>query len=1120
MLNIYYARENIEKEKFIYRTIAARGYSAENPVIVIVPDQYTLEAEQQAFRWLETESLIGLDVYSMSHLGSVILEELGGSRVTFVDKYGRQMLLTKILRDREEDLLVFRGSARKPGFIEMVNDFISQMKQYGVTPEGLDGIIDNIGKDSLLVRKLKDLRLIYGAYQSGIEGKYVDSEDYIDLYISKVGASRRVRNGSVWVYGFDSFAPKSMDMLQGLMGAAAEVNVVLTCDFQCPDEELFALTRTVMRNLEERAAEAGVPVGVKQRIPSETSLLARRPEAVAVLERELFAAAPRPCRGRPCGCTAVDSANIYGEAESAAAYVLHLLRDRGYRYRDIAIICNDQETAAPIVKRVFEEYGIDLFLDTRRSVLSSNAAVFLVSFLSVLENRWRSQDVFAALKTGLTPLEAGDIEQLELYVQKYHVRGSMWKKPFTKGESEYGPEGMDRLNGFREQAAACFGGLEEVYRRKDQNYRCFVTALWRYMTEELKIPERITEMTEALDREGFPEEADEASQVWNMIGGQLDQVVELIGDTAFDGAEFLELLTAGLQNAEVGVLPSTVDDIMMGTMQRTRTGDRKALLVIGANDGVLPEKPRDDGLLGMDELEELQAAGHEICKTDSIRVSEERLAIYRNLSRPSEELWISWSQSDTEGKEMRRSGLVEDILGIFPDLSPERDVLNREDGMELVGGRASTLRHLTEGMSRAVRRGEKMDPIWKPVRDWYREHEPERVRMLDEGLRFENRVPRLSGELTDLLFNRSRQERSLSASRLEKFALCPFSYFVRYGLVPEEERSFEAAKREIGDVYHHCIMNVTRKLSREHRWENVTEEECREIVTDAIDRESESYRDGLFRSGGREKYRAERMRDVCYETVLTLVRHARAGKISDSGYEVRFGRAAELAPIVVEVNGITIYIEGQIDRIDLLENGRVKIIDYKSGDRELKDAEVRAGRSLQLMLYMSAAREDGRRKPAGVFYFHIQEPRAKMDKASGRVPLPEEPADPVPADPFLAEVEKEIRKQFRLKGRMVDDPETVEEIAGEFQKTSDVVNLTRSRDGGLRGDVMTEAEFEELEQAAAEKVVSLCADLAGGRIDIRPMKEGDWTACQYCDYQSVCRFDRSFRGCRYEEIEE
>ncbi|WP_173452870.1 PD-(D/E)XK nuclease family protein [Eubacterium pyruvativorans] len=172
------------------------------------------------------------------------------------------------------------------------------------------------------------------------------------------------------------------------------------------------------------------------------------------------------------------------------------------------------------------------------------------------------------------------------------------------------------------------------------------------------------------------------------------------------------------------------------------------------------------------------------------------------------------------------------------------------------------------------------------------------------------------------------------------------------------------------------------------------------------------------------------------------------------------------------------------------------------------------------MLYMSAAREDGRRKPAGVFYFHIQEPRAKMDKASGRVPLPEEPADPVPADPFLAEVEKEIRKQFRLKGRMVDDPETVEEIAGEFQKTSDVVNLTRSRDGGLRGDVMTEAEFEELEQAAAEKVVSLCADLAGGRIDIRPMKEGDWTACQYCDYQSVCRFDRSFRGCRYEEIDE
>ncbi|HAT82716.1 MAG TPA: hypothetical protein DCS59_04695 [Eubacterium sp.] len=1036
----------------------------------------------------------------------------------------------------------------RPGTVAELKSILSELDQYKIEPQQLLQLEEELKKENgkgRLQRKIHEIRVLRELFEQYQADRYITGEKLPRILSQKAPLDPTLKGTEFFLDGYTGFTPAQLEVITAILPIASVITVTVTID---PDEpelrysdpihslavskprpyELFALSKQTISALIRAAEQAHVPVQAPVVLDGKQGRQKEGSE-LAWLESHLFRSGRRGMQPYPAPAPGTNPAqrqiflrqcaDPYDEVLSAAVTVEELIRS-GYRYRDIAIICNDQETAAPIVKRVFEEYGIDLFLDTRRSVLSSNAAVFVVSFLSVLENRWRSQDVFAALKTGLTPLEAGDIEQLELYVQKYHVRGSMWKKPFTKGESEYGPEGMDRLNGFREQAAACFGGLEEVYRRKDQNYRCFVTALWRYMTEELKIPERITEMTEALDREGFPEEADEASQVWNMIGGQLDQVVELIGDTAFDGAEFLELLTAGLQNAEVGVLPSTVDDIMMGTMQRTRTGDRKALLVIGANDGVLPEKPRDDGLLGMDELEELQAAGHEICKTDSVRVSEERLAIYRNLSRPSEELWISWSQSDTEGKEMRRSGLVEDILGIFPDLSPERDVLNREDGMELVGGRASTLRHLTEGMSRAVRRGEKMDPIWKPVRDWYREHEPDRVRMLDEGLRFENRVPRLSGELTDLLFNRSRQERSLSASRLEKFALCPFSYFVRYGLVPEEERSFEAAKREIGDVYHHCIMNVTRKLSREHRWENVTEEECREIVTDAIDRESESYRDGLFRSGGREKYRAERMRDVCYETVLTLVRHARAGKISDSGYEVRFGRAAELAPIVVEVNGITIYIEGQIDRIDLLENGRVKIIDYKSGDRELKDAEVRAGRSLQLMLYMSAAREDGRRKPAGVFYFHIQEPRAKMDKASGRVPLPEEPVDPVPADPFLAEVEKEIRKQFRLKGRMVDDPETVEEIAGEFQKTSDVVNLTRSRDGGLRGDVMTEAEFEELEQAAAEKVVSLCADLAGGRIDIRPMKEGDWTACQYCDYQSVCRFDRSFRGCRYEEIEE
>ena len=251
MLNIYYGRESINKEKFVYSRIAARGYSAQRPVLVIVPDQYTLEAERQAFRFSGIESLLGLDVYSMSRLGHAILEEMGGDRETFIDRYGRQMLLTRIAREEEESLNVFRGNMKRNAFISLTNDFISELKQYGLAPDDLAAVRDAVPSDRLLHRKLSDLTRIYERYQAEIEGKYTDSEDYIDLYIGKIGSSRYVRNASVWVYGFDSFAPKSLKVLGGLMAAAEDVNVVMTADRQCRDEALFSLAWTVIGMLKK-----------------------------------------------------------------------------------------------------------------------------------------------------------------------------------------------------------------------------------------------------------------------------------------------------------------------------------------------------------------------------------------------------------------------------------------------------------------------------------------------------------------------------------------------------------------------------------------------------------------------------------------------------------------------------------------------------------------------------------------------------------------------------------------------------------------------------------------------------------------------------------------------------
>ena len=1168
MLNIYYGRESIDKEKFIYSAIRARGYSTEQPVLVIVPDQYTLDAERQAFRYLETECLLGLDVCSLSRLGHQILNETGGGRRTFIDKYGRQMLLVKIVRELEEQLQIFRVSSRKNSFIELTNDFISDMKQYGITPEVLQCVLADVEKDGLLYRKLSDLCLIYSAYQERIAGKYTDSEDYIDLYIEKVKDSGIVRGAVIWVYGFDSFSPKSLQALGGLMGAAEEMNVVLTYDRNAGDAELFELTASVAGRLRQCAEDAGCGIGVSTEIRDAAGRADLKAEknaaALEFLEHELFAPTPEKFPGEPDGVTIVEAANFYGEVESAASHVLSLIRDKGYRRRDIAIICNDQGTRAPVIRRVFNEYGIDLFMDAKRSILNSGVAVFLLSMLTVVSERYRSQDVFTALKTGFSGLPPEAVDELENYVLKYHVRGMMWKKDFTLGVSEYGEEGLEALNELRTKAVTFFEGLEARCAGKQTN-REFLIRFYRYLTEDLHIGDTIARAKETQESEALLELAEETAQVWDLILGLFDQIEELIGDEPFEIREFTELLKTGLSQIQVGILPATQDDILLGTMQRTRSVNVRAVLILAANEGILPAAASDDSLFGPDELESLAAAGHEICKTEPIRVREERLAMYRNLSKPSDELWISYSCSDEEGKEIRKSSLIEDLQNIFPDLKTKPDVLNAGRDADLIGGKYSTLRHLTDQLNRAARGGEEIDAIWQPVYAWYRENEAELTEMVERGLRFENQIPNLSRERVQMLFRDRYGERMLSPSRLESYSRCPFSYFIDFGLAPRERRVYEAAGREIGDVYHHCIMNLTQRLSREGLWETITDADCRRLVSEAVAAERKDYREGLFRFGNRERYRARRMEEVCYETLRMLVQQARAGKIAKSSYEVRFGRGAEIEPIVLEIDGQKIFIEGQIDRVDILENDRLKIIDYKSGQRKLDPGEIRAGYSLQLMVYLEAAGQKGR-KPGGVFYFHIHEKRVSTDGYSTKAistqnlstndvntkdlstnsvitngvstegvntkdagGTPGDPgadplSDPLLSDPLHRFIADKLRNSFRLTGLMVNDPETVDAIAGELSGGSKgssgvVESVKRSKDGTISGKaVLSEEEFEDLQKDVAEKLEEICRSLLNGEIGITPMKIKDRTACDYCANRSICRFDTDFKGCSYRKI--
>lgn len=1104
MLNVFYGRENLDKIKFIYDNIGSRG-------LVMVPDQYTLEAEREAFRHLGISSLMDVEVVSPSALGGYIVEELGGSRRTFINKYGRHMLLYRSALRCRDDLQVFRGMETKSSFLDEVNNFISEMKQYNCGPRELEDMASRWSGDSYTHKKLSDICLLYDDYEKQIDGKYTDSEDYIDLYLQRVRESRLIKDNHIWVYGFDSFAPKTMALLGKLMESAAQVNVVLTWDEGGRDDELFELTGLVIKRLEEEAAGAGIAYR-RYAIPDEYMDTDKAP-IMRHIERELYST---PCRKAPTGAastegvTLVEAAGLYNEAESAAAYVTELVQKEGLRYKDIRLICNDPDRRSAIIERVFEEYGIELFTDAKKDLAGNQMVQAIISLIDVMIVKYNTEALLGFLKSGFAGLSEGETARLENYAIKYKIKGNLWKRSFKRGISEYGEDGLREVEELRRRAVEPLAPLEKVFKAKKTGE--FIRGFYDFLCEDMRLKEKVLQFIGEQEKKEIYRNADEMAQVWESLSDVLNQIYEIMGEDDFDPEIFRDIFTVGMSYVEIGVLPPTEDGLIMGNIQRSRSGRVKALLVLGANEGVLPQEKPAQGIFSSEERQLFADAGRELCKVDSVRFMEEKLALYRNFAAPSQKLWMSYSLSDEDGNQLRPSRIFLKIRQMFPTIEVQRDVLNRNSTAALASSNISGLRHLCRALEE-VGDGRDMDDGWRQALRWMTKNMPDKVEIIRKSIAFTNRQEELGRAAAQALFKRRTDEAlTLSPSRLEKFARCPFSHLVAYGLRPEERRVFEAAPREIGDIYHRCLMELTEALNRPGKaatdpdspWLTITRDECDRLVEKEIRQIEESYREGLFRAGNEESYRSERITRVCKEVCWSAVQQVRSGTVLEIKPEIFFGRKGDLPPIELTMDGQKVYIEGIIDRVDYMPGDRVKIIDYKTGNESFDIGEAQAGYRLQLMMYLQAACGTTK-KPAGVFYFRIKEP---MEDFSGK-------------EADMDMLQKEIRKSFKLDGVMIDEPQVVEAIAGAFSGYSEIVPVKATKEGikntGKEG-LLTEEEFENLREQVGQRVHEACKALLDGCIDVYPMKTKDRSACTYCRYKGICRFDTVFDGCKYNVI--
>lgn len=1128
------------------------------PLIWLVPEQATFQAEYALVSSPELGGTLRAQALSFRRLAWRVMQETGGTARLPIDETGKKLLIHRIIHKNREKLRLFGASAEQMGFLDHVNQLFSEWKRYCVTAEELGALAGEQGRrlpiTGPLDDKLHDLRVVYLDFEQELSRLYLDGEDYLTLLASQIEHSAYVRDADIWIDGFHGFTPQEFAVLEKLSRHSRSVTMTLCLDreYGAGEElhelDLFHPAARTMKRMDQLLAEAGVERLPTVELNADPPARFRHNPALAFLEKEWERRVKRPYPGDAAdgsaplrGVHLTAAANRRSEVEAAARDILRLVRDEGLRWRDIAVSVRNIEAYGDLLAVTFTEYGIPHFFDQKRSVLGHPLIELIRSALEAVCGQWSYDAVFRCVKTdfflpngkeeadGDVRIDRHAMDQLENYVLAFGIRGSKWTERedwiYTYQSDLESAEGkgsaadslwLRTINACRRRVAAPLQKLQQSL-GSSRRIRDKTEAVYTLLTE-LNVPERLEAWSREALQMGRPEKAREHAQVWERVVDVFDQLVELMGEETASNDVFARLVDTGLESIKLGLVPPTLDQVLIGSMDRTRSGQVKHLFVLGVNDGVLPAKIKESGVLTEQEREQLAAAGMPLAEGAKRRLLDEPFLIYCAFCTPQEGLWMSYALADEEGKSLLPSDVIRQMKRMFPKVrerlalgepSPESALTEQ---MEYVASPDKALSHLIVRLKQWMK-GTPMNGVWWSVYNWYA-RQPElagTLSVLLKSLTYANAEAPLRRETSLLLYGDTLEA---SVSRMERFVSCPFSQFASHGLRLKERRIFRLDAPDIGQLFHAALKTFMDDLERDGAdWGALSPQECEQRAAYVIDRLAPRLQGEILLSSKRYGYIARKLKQVIGKAAAMLGAHARRGAFRPIGLEVAFGKGQPIPPMAYRLdNGVRMELRGRIDRIDRADTEQgtwLRVIDYKSSAKPLDLTEVYYGLSLQMLAYLDVVLTHApvwlgkEAQPAGVLYFHVHNP-----VLGGKNRLTPEEAD------------AELKKKFKMKGLLVAEPGIVQLMDSGLADTggrSELLPAALKADGSFykTSSVATEAQWNTIRRYVRRTIREIGTSMTEGRIDIAPFRIGQETACSRCAFRPVCQFDTQLDGNAY-----
>ncbi len=1106
-------------------------------LILLVPEQASFQMERALIESPELAGFTRCEVLSFQRLAYRIFAETGadprrGDQT--IGSLGRIMVLRRLIR-RERDRLVLLGRvADKPGLVKQVSTALDELIRQEIPPERLAELALQDRPDRPLeTAKLSDLSRLYRSYLDYLLTDRLDPAQYLSLAAERLATCTCFDQCRVWVDGFAGFTAQEYHLLAELARRAAQVEITLLVDPHASALEsdrlpgfshsLFARTERTLVRLRRDMQSRGILMESPIRLDGSHFAAPQ----LAQLERHFFsdigpgvrrlppqpgiAALPADAQqpGPPAVCV-MQFPDRRTEVLAAIAEIQRLTREERLRYRDIAVIVRDLEPYHDLLRAAMISHGIPCFIDRRQPTAHHPLVELIRAMLAVACDDCRLDSVRLTLKTGLLPLSGDDADLLENYLLASGIEGvSAWQHEW-KYTRMFKRDAAGRLAAEDGAALAQVNRLRQAWwraldpwmqaaRQVQAHGRQWAASLYACLTG-IDVPGKLTRWAQEAQDDGRTDEADAHRQVWSDFVELIDEFNAALGDDALTLAEFRESLEAGLAEFTLGLAPPTLDQVLVGAIERSRHPNVRAALVLGFEESSFPRRRSEDPLLGDSAREVLEEAGLDIGPSRRRQLLDERMLAYIALTRATERLWISYPRADTDGHPLQPSPYLRDIRSALPELEPGTVAdpwTQREPalitGLPELGARLAAefrYRPALDGEPDPARRAE-----WNClyVESCRREEWSATLKRTLAGLAYANRA-----ELAPGIVPRAVADPLVaSVSRLERFAACPFSHFAEYTLGLRPRAEAEMAAVDLGTLCHAVLEKFIQRLADQSRsLADMEDDQIAEHIDELAAQIVPQVASEMVLGEGRNAYLLDRSRGHLARVTRWQRNAARAGQFRPRWTEYPFGYDEARRLTLRTPAGRTIHLRGRIDRVDVAELGNELlglVIDYKrTTDRRLDLTQVLHGLTLQLVGYLLALQQSG----------HSLAGRPIRPVASLYLPL---------LEPFqsVRHPSEQKKSSFRLRG--VVDRSALEAIDRSVEPGvgSEFLSARLKKDGtpDARCDLAEHAELQELIAFVGWRMGELADRLIGGDISVDPYRLRLKMPCSFCEYRPVCRYE-------------